>query len=197
MHRGIEVGHVFKLGTKYSKAMKATFLDEEGKDRFMVMGCYGIGVGRTMAASIEQNHDGDGIIWPLPIAPFQVHLLPLNMDNEDVSGAAEEIYQELLKEGVEVLIDDRDESPGIKFKDADLIGLPLRVTVGIKSLREGKIELKWRDSKEAVKVDRGRVIHEVRKTIATRERERRLGRAQKRWAADADALERRAGEQRA
>ncbi|MGA1795115.1 MAG: proline--tRNA ligase [bacterium] len=171
MHRGIEVGHVFKLGTKYSKAMKATFLDEEGKDRFMVMGCYGIGVGRTMAASIEQNHDRDGIIWPLPIAPFQVHLLPLNMDNEEVSGAAEEIYRDLLKEGVEVLIDDRDESPGIKFKDADLVGLPLRVTVGIKSLREGKIELKWRDSKEAVKVDRGRVIREVQEMIATRGRE--------------------------
>jgi len=171
MHRGIEVGHVFKLGTKYSKAMKATFLDEEGRDRLMVMGCYGIGVGRTMAASIEQNHDENGIVWPLPIAPFQVHLLPLNMDNKDVSGAAEEIYRDLLKEEVDVLIDDRDESPGIKFKDADLVGIPLRVTVGIKSLKEGKIELKWRDTKDAAKVDRGRVIHEIREMIAFRERE--------------------------
>jgi prolyl-tRNA synthetase len=124
-----------------------------------------------MAASIEQNHDENGIVWPLPIAPFQVHLLPLNMDSKDVSGAAEEIYRDLLKEGIDVLIDDRDESPGIKFKDADLVGIPLRVTVGIKSLKEGKIELKWRDSKEAAKVDRGRVIHEIREMIASRERE--------------------------
>ncbi|MGA1842512.1 MAG: proline--tRNA ligase [bacterium] len=169
-HRGIEVGHVFKLGTKYSKAMKATFLDEEGKEQFMVMGCYGIGVGRTMAAAIEQNNDKEGIIWPFPIAPFQVHILPLNMDNTDVSIAGEEIYQGLVKEGIEVLLDDRDESPGIKFKDADLLGMPLRVTVGIKSLKEGKIELKWRDSKDATKVDRTHVVDKVREMITSRKK---------------------------
>ena len=166
--RGIEVGHVFKLGTKYSKAMKATFLDEAGKEQLMVMGCYGIGVGRTMAASIEQNYDSDGIIWPLPIAPFQVHVLPLNMDNADVSQAGEAIYQELRGKGIEALFDGRDESPGIKFKDADLLGMPLRVTIGIKSLKEDKVELKWRDSKETVKVDRARVADQVQEMIALR-----------------------------
>lgn len=167
-HKGIEVGHVFKLGTKYSKAMKATFLDEAGAEQFMVMGCYGIGVGRTMAAAIEQNHDDDGIIWPLPIAPFQVHILPLNMDNEDVSRAGEEIYQELREKGIEVLLDDRDESPGIKFKDADLLGIPLRVTVGIKSLRQGRVEIKWRDSKDVVKVNRSQTTAQVIKMIDDR-----------------------------
>jgi prolyl-tRNA synthetase len=169
-HRGIEVGHVFKLGTKYSKAMKATFLDEVGKEQFMVMGCYGIGVGRTMAAAIEQNHDVEGIIWPLPIAPFHVHILPLNMDNADVSLAGEEIYQGLVQKGIEVLLDDRDESPGIKFKDADLLGMPLRVTVGIKSLKEGKVELKWRDSKDSTKVDRAQAVNNIVEMIASRER---------------------------
>lgn len=174
-YRGIEVGHVFKLGTKYSKAMKATFLDEEGKDRFMVMGCYGIGVGRTMAAAIEQNQDKDGIIWPFPIAPFHVQVLPLNMDNADVSRAGEEIYQALVDKGVDVLLDDRDESPGIKFKDADLLGVPLRVTVGIKSLRDGKIELKWRDSKEPVKVDRDRTVNRILEMMALKTKEINTG----------------------
>jgi len=162
------VGHIFKLGTKYSEALGATYLDLEGTEQLLVMGCYGIGVGRTMAASIEQNNDSDGMIWPLPIAPFQVHVLPLNMDNEEVSQAGEAIYQELLQKGIEALLDDRDESPGIKFKDADLLGIPLRVTVGIKSLKEGKVELKWRDSKEAVRVDRARVTDQVREMIASR-----------------------------
>ncbi|MBN2372998.1 proline--tRNA ligase [bacterium] len=169
-HRGIEVGHVFKLGTKYSKSMKAVFLDEDGREQYMIMGCYGIGIGRTMAAAIEQNHDEDGIIWPLPIAPFQVHILPVNMDNEDVSGAGEEIYQDLQKEGIEVLLDDRDESPGIKFKDADLIGIPLRVTVGIKSLREGMVEMKWRDSKDVVREGLPHIAAKVRNMIEDKKR---------------------------
>ena len=142
--RGIEVGHIFKLGTKYSKAMKATFLAADGKSNDIIMGCYGIGIGRTAAASIEQNHDADGMIWPLPLAPFQVLVVMVNPKDEDVRRASEEIYQELLGVGVEVLLDDRDERPGIKFKDADLIGIPLRVTVGARSLKEGAVELKDR-----------------------------------------------------
>ncbi len=167
-NKGIEVGHVFKLGTKYSKAMRCTFLAQDGKEQFMVMGCYGIGVSRIAAAAIEQNHDADGIIWPLPIAPFQVQVLPLNMDNEDVSRIGEEIYNELREKGLEVLLDDRDESPGIKFKDADLLGIPLRVTVGIKSLKEGKLEIKWRDSKEVIKQKRPEIPSRIVKMIEER-----------------------------
>ncbi|RJR17919.1 MAG: proline--tRNA ligase [Desulfobacteraceae bacterium] len=142
--RGIEVGHIFKLGTKYSKAMKAFFLDERGEERPFVMGCYGIGVGRTLAAAIEQNHDEKGITFPLPLAPFQVALLPLQMHESRVVEAAEYLYRELISKGVEVLMDDRDERPGVKFNDADLIGIPLRVTVGTKSLKEGGVEIKLR-----------------------------------------------------
>ncbi|NCO53228.1 MAG: proline--tRNA ligase, partial [Deltaproteobacteria bacterium] len=127
--RGIEVGHVFKLGTKYSEAMNATVLDDQGQARTLIMGCYGIGIGRTVAASIEQNHDENGVIWPMPIAPFQVLVVILNPNDDALRLAAEKLYAELLELGVEVLLDDRDERPGAKFKDADLIGIPLRVTV--------------------------------------------------------------------
>jgi prolyl-tRNA synthetase len=146
--RGIEVGHVFKLGTKYSAALGATVLDEKGEERTLFMGCYGIGVGRTVAAAIEQNNDANGIIWPMPIAPFQVIVTMVNPKEDDVRLAAEKLYEELLALGVEALLDDRDERPGSKFKDADLIGIPLRVTVGARGLKEGALELQERRSGE-------------------------------------------------
>lgn len=146
--RGIEVGHVFKLGTKYSEAMHATVLDDQGQARTLIMGCYGIGIGRTVAASIEQNHDENGVIWPMPIAPFQVLVVILNPNDDALRQAAEKLYAELLELGVEVLLDDRDERPGAKFKDADLIGIPLRVTVGARGLKEGQVELKARAGEE-------------------------------------------------
>jgi len=146
--RGIEVGHVFKLGTKYSEALGARVLDAEGKERTLVMGCYGIGVGRSVAAAIEQNHDDNGIIWPLPIAPFQVLVCMLNPKDDAVREASEKLYAELQELGVEVLLDDRDERPGSKFKDADLIGLPLRITVGARGLEKGAVELQDRRSGE-------------------------------------------------
>ncbi len=144
IYRGIEVGHVFKLGTKYSEKLKAVYLDDSGKEKFIVMGCYGIGVGRTVAASIEQNHDDNGIIWPMPIAPFQAMILPLNMKNTGVVKTSENIYAMLADLGIEVLLDDRDERPGIKFKDADLIGIPIQIIIGEKNLKDGKAEIKVR-----------------------------------------------------
>jgi prolyl-tRNA synthetase len=149
---GIEAGHVFLLGTKYSEPMQCAFLGEDGQLRPMVMGCYGIGVTRVAAAAIEQNHDADGIIWPMSIAPFQVEVLTLAKD-ADVIAAADKLYQGLRAAGIEVLYDDRDERAGAKFKDADLLGVPLRVAVGKKSLAEGKVELKARTQKQAELVD--------------------------------------------
>jgi len=146
--RGIEVGHVFKLGTKYSEVMKATFLDRDGQERYMIMGCYGIGVGRTAAACIEQNYDNDGIIWPMSIAPFHVIITPVNMKDEMTSVVAETLYSNLRKRGIEVLIDDRDERAGVKFKDADLIGIPLRVTIGAKKLAQDTVEVRVRKTAE-------------------------------------------------
>lgn len=146
--RGIEVGHVFKLGTKYSEAMQATVLDAEGQDRMLVMGCYGIGIGRTAAAAIEQNHDANGIIWPAPIAPFHVLITLLNPKDGVVLEAGEALYSQLIDLGVEVLLDDRDERPGSKFKDADLLGIPLRVNVGSRGLKEKSYELQERRSGE-------------------------------------------------
>ena len=144
LFRGIEVGHIFKLGTKYSEKLGCNFTDEEGADRPMDMGCYGVGIGRTVAAAIEQNHDADGIIWPRPLAPFEVLLASLNPDDAEVKKTAEQLYGQLLEHGVDVLFDDRDERPGVKFKDADLIGIPIRLTVGDKSLAEGAVEFKLR-----------------------------------------------------
>lgn len=141
---GIEVGHIFKLGTAYSEAMNATFQDNEGHEKVFVMGCYGIGVSRVVAAAIEQNHDENGIIFPLPVAPFQVILLNLGLNSEKITGAAEKLYQELQQRGIEVLYDDRDDRPGSKFKDADLIGIPYRVTVGKIFEKEGLVEIKAR-----------------------------------------------------
>ena len=142
--RGIEVGHIFKLGTKYSEAMGATFQDEGGVERPMIMGCYGIGIERTVAAAIEQNHDEDGIIFPMGIAPFQVIVLCLQPERAEVMEVSESLYRRLLQAGVEVLLDDRQERPGTKFKDADLIGIPLRVNVGERMVGQGKVELRHR-----------------------------------------------------
>lgn len=151
--RGIEVGQVFKLGTKYSTAMGCTYLDTEGKEAPMVMGCYGIGITRTVAAVIEQNYDADGILWPWPVAPYHVHLLSLDPANPEVSAVAERLERELEVAGIEVLHDDREGmSPGVKFKDADLLGFPLRLTVGAKGLKDGVVELRDRRTKEVVKV---------------------------------------------
>lgn len=146
--RGIEVGQVFKLFTKYSSALKATYLDENGKEQPMVMGCYGVGVSRTMAAAIKQNYDDNGIIWPIEIAPYHVLVVPVNTKDEASAAKAEEIYMQLKKVGLETVIDDRKERPGVKFKDADLIGYPLRVVVGPKTLTEGKLEVKIRKTGE-------------------------------------------------
>jgi prolyl-tRNA synthetase len=151
--RGIEVGHIFKLGDKYSKSMKCEFTDEAGAQRPMIMGCYGLGIGRTVAAAIEQNHDADGIIWPLPLAPFDVLVIALNAAAEPaVATEAERVTAELEAAGVEVLYDDRDERPGVKFKDADLIGIPLRVVIGGKGLAAGTIELSLRRDKQKIPV---------------------------------------------
>ncbi len=148
MTRGIEAGQVFTLGTKYSAAMGATFLDEQGKEKPLVMGCYGIGVGRTMAAAIEQHHDENGIIWPPSIAPFEVVVVPIQAKNPEQLRYAETVYEELKTSGVDALLDDRTERAGVKFKDCDLIGYPVRITIGPKTLEEGDIEVKVRKSGE-------------------------------------------------
>lgn len=163
--RGIEVGHIFKLGTKYSKAMRAVFLDKDGQERFMVMGCYGIGVGRTVAACIEQNHDERGIIWPMGIAPFHVIITPTNVNETPLREMAERLYSELTARGIEVLLDDRDERAGVKFMDADLIGIPLRVNIGPKRLQEGLVELKFRRTGEVKVIPPEELINEVEKIV--------------------------------
>jgi prolyl-tRNA synthetase len=150
--RGIEVGHIFKLGVKYSEALKAMFLDEGGKEKPIVMGCYGIGVGRTVAAAIEQNHDENGIVFPIPLAPFEVTLLPLQMHDAEVVETARTMYEDLGKQGFDVLLDDRDERAGVKFNDADLLGIPVRVTVGRRGIQEGQVELKLRGESQTATV---------------------------------------------
>ena len=150
--RGIEVGHVFKLGSFFSERMGATFLNRDGVARPILMGCYGIGIGRLLAAAIEQYHDENGIIWPTPIAPYQVHLCPLSTDNEEVAARAESLYAELKREGLEVLFDDRAESPGVKLNDADLLGMPLRVVLSPRTLKTGSVEVKMRGEKEVALV---------------------------------------------
>jgi prolyl-tRNA synthetase len=142
--RGIEVGHIFKLGTKYSASMGCNFQDADGGEQPMIMGCYGLGIGRTVAAAIEQNHDETGIVWPLPLAPYEVVLVVLNADKPEVVEAAEGLYRELVDAGVDVLFDDRPERPGVKFNDMDLIGFPVRVVVGKRGLESGEVELSLR-----------------------------------------------------
>jgi len=168
--RGIEVGHIFKLGTKYSEPMRCTFLDENGKEVPMIMGCYGIGIGRTAAAAIEQNHDENGIVWPLPIAPFAIALVSLSAADDEVKKTADDLYAALTAKGVEVLYDDRDERPGVKFKDADLLGMPLRVTVGGKGLKEGVVEMKPRSQKDFEKVPVHQAVERILAWIGERSR---------------------------
>jgi prolyl-tRNA synthetase len=141
---GLEIGHVFKLGTKYSKAMGATYLDEKGAEISIIMGCYGIGINRIMAAAIEAGHDENGIIWPLALAPYEVILIPLQVNHAGVMDHCAKLERELEAAGIDVLTDDRDQRPGVKFKDADLIGIPLRVVIGERGLKDGSIEVKWR-----------------------------------------------------
>ncbi|MBI3024668.1 MAG: proline--tRNA ligase [Candidatus Tectomicrobia bacterium] len=148
VRRGIEVGHVFKLGTKYSSSLGAGYLDEKGEARTIIMGCYGIGIGRTVAAAIEQNHDADGIIWPVPLAPYQVDVIPVNVADPPSRERAEAIYRALGEGGVEAVLDDRDERAGVKFKDADLIGFPYKLVIGPRGLKEGKAEVKSRRTGE-------------------------------------------------
>ncbi len=154
VERGIEVGHIFQLGTKYSEKMQAVYLDEDGSRKPFIMGCYGIGIGRTAAAAVEQNHDQNGMIWPLPIAPFEVAVVPVNVQDQAQSRAAEDIYTGLIKAGIDALIDDRDERAGVKFKDMDLIGVPFKIIVG-KTLAEGKVEFSERAAgkKELISIE--------------------------------------------
>jgi prolyl-tRNA synthetase len=161
--RGIEVGHVFKLGTVYSENTGAYYLDNEGNQKPVVMGCYGIGVGRLLAAAIEQNHDDKGIVWPVPIAPYHVYLCGLNMDRStEVVSAAEALYRDLEAAGIEVLFDDRNESPGIKFNDADLLGMPVRLLVSPKSLSGGGVEVKLRGEKESEMVSTDSAVRKIK-----------------------------------
>ena len=152
VRRGIEVGHIFKLGTKYSEKFGAVYTDDQKQSHLMVMGCYGIGVSRTMQAVIEQSHDGDGIVWPWNCAPFQVLICVLDPQLAEAMDLAKKIAAAAERAGADVLVDDRVERPGVKFKDADLIGLPLRITIGGKGLKEGIVELKWRTQKDVAKV---------------------------------------------
>lgn len=158
MTRGIEAGQVFTLGTKYSKALHATYLDEQGREQLLMMGCYGIGVSRTMAATIEQCNDKDGIIWPRSIAPYEVVVVPVNAKVPEQLELAEEIYEDLKKAGVDVIIDDRKERAGVKFKDCDLIGYPLRITVGPKAVENDTIELKVRRNGETAEAGKAGVV---------------------------------------
>ncbi len=163
--RGIEVGHVFMLGTKYSEAMNATFVDSDGKVKPFIMGCYGIGIGRTVAAAIEQNHDENGVIFPKSLAPFEVTVLPLKIKDEQILSAAEEIHSELIEAGCEAIIDDRDVGPGFKFKDAELIGIPIIVAVGPRTIKEGEAEIKVRKTGDSRNIKLKVVANEVQELL--------------------------------
>lgn len=163
--RGIEVGHIFKLGTKYSETMRCSFLDDAGKENPMIMGCYGLGIGRTVAAAIEQNHDDNGIIWPLPLAPYEVVLIMLNTDKPEIVEASEKLYEQLKQAGIDVLFDDRPERPGVKFKDMDLIGFPVRIVAGARGLAEGNVELSLRSGGEKTLVPVADLLETVGKTL--------------------------------
>ena len=147
--RGIEVGHIFILGTKYSSAMKANFLDQNGKENTMIMGCYGVGVGRTVAAAIEQNNDERGIVWPRNLAPFQVIIIPVNYSKDDLKDVCDTLYNRLQEAGIETLLDDRSDRLGVKLKDADLMGIPLQIIIGPKNLSAGQVEIKVRKTNES------------------------------------------------
>ena len=164
--RGIEAGHIFQLGTKYSQAMGATFTDEQGKEKPLVMGCYGVGVSRLAQSAVEQSYDKDGIIWPVAIAPYEVIIVIPNMSDEEQVKAAEKLYQDFNNAGIETLLDDRNERAGVKFKDADLIGIPYRIVTG-KSLKEGKVELVTRATKEAQMINLEVVVNTLKGWIET------------------------------
>jgi prolyl-tRNA synthetase len=165
--RGIEVGHIFQLGTKYSEAMDARVLNENGKNVTMTMGCYGIGVSRIVSSAIEQNHDDRGIIWPASMAPFQLAIVPLNMQKSAaVASAAENLYRQLRAAGVEVLLDDRNERPGVKFADMELIGIPHRIVIGDRALGEDKIEYKGRQDEDSQLIARGEIMEFVLAQLA-------------------------------
>jgi len=165
--RGIEVSQAFKLGTKYSSSMRATFLDEDGEAKPFIMGCYGLGVSRTVAAIIEQHNDEDGIVWPLSVAPFAVEVLVINVRSDECRAAGGEIYRGLIDRGVEVLYDDRNESPGAKFKDADLVGMPLRVTIGERGLKRGIVEARVRRTGEESEIPREAAIDGITAALGT------------------------------
>ena len=166
VERVIEIGNIFKLGTKYSAPLRALYLDEDSQERPIVMGSYGIGPARIAAAAIEQGHDADGIVWPEAIAPFQVHLLVVNVKEEPLAAMAEALYTELMAAGLEVLYDDRDERPGVKFKDADLLGMPLRLTVGARARKEGLVEIRRRRTGEVETAAPSGVVTRVRALLA-------------------------------
>ena len=163
--RGIEVGQIFKLQTKYSKAFEATYVDENGEEHDIVMGCYGIGVGRTMAAVIEQSYDDKGIIWPMSIAPYQVVIVPVNDKDEELIAMSEKIYADLLEQKVEVVLDDRKERPGVKFNDSDLIGYPIRITIGKKVKESGNVEIKVRSTGEVTEIPIAEAVSYVKELI--------------------------------
>jgi prolyl-tRNA synthetase len=163
---GIEVGHIFKLETTYSSKFNASYIDEKGESHPIVMGCYGMGLSRLMAAAVEQNHDAKGIIWPLSIAPYHVYLCPLYREGSKVAEVAEKLYTDLEAEGLEVLFDDREESPGVKFNDADLLGIPLRVTVSPRTLQKDSVELKLRSKKESELVPLEKIVGKLRELIS-------------------------------
>lgn len=160
-YRGIEVGHIFYLGNKYSKAMKATYLDQGGKAKPIEMGCYGIGISRVVQAVIEQSHDKDGIIWPKSIAPYEVHICLLDPKDQEIVGLANSLYEELKVEGIDCLLDDRDERPGVKFKDADLLGMPLRLVLGRRGMDEGALELVERATKKVHKLSADKIKSKI------------------------------------
>ncbi|MBI5474648.1 MAG: proline--tRNA ligase [Ignavibacteriae bacterium] len=164
--KGIELGHIFKLGTKYSDALKATFLGENGEAKPIIMGSYGIGIERIIACHIEQNHDGNGIIWDKAIAPYQIHLIAVSMKSQDVIQTTEHLYDEIQQQKLEVLFDDRQTSPGFKFKDADLLGMPLQVIVGEKNLANGNVEIKIRKSGERLLIPLGQAIGKIKELLA-------------------------------
>jgi len=165
LSRGIEVGHAFKLGTFLSERLGAAFIDPNGNPQPIVMGSYGIGLGRLLAAAVEQNHDDKGIIWPPAIAPYQVYLCPLYQEKTPVAEVTEKLYQELTAEGLEILLDDRDESPGVKFNDADLLGIPLRITISPRTLEKNSVELKRRSEKESELVPLERAAGHLREMV--------------------------------
>ena len=164
---GIEVGQVFKLGTKYSVKLGCKFLDETGKEKPCLMGCYGIGINRIVASAIEAANDKDGILWPISIAPFEVIIVSVNQDDAEVVKTAEDIYKQLLGKGIEVLLDDRDERAGVKFKDADLIGIPIRITIGKKALAAGNVEIKLRSEQKPNAVPIASAVEKTAELVAS------------------------------